>query len=67
MYGVYADGATVYAATYSGGLNISTDGGATFTTYTTANGLGSDEVFGVFAEGSTVYAATYGGGVGIGF
>ncbi len=66
MVGVYADGATVYAATF-GGLSISTDGGATFTTYTTANGMGSNFVSGVYADGATVYAATNGGGVGIGF
>ena len=62
--GVFADGATVYAAT-DGGLSISTDGGSTFTSYTTANGLGNDTVFGVFVDGATVYAATL-GGLGIG-
>ena len=36
VLGVYAVGATVYAATL-GGLSISTDGGATFTNRTTAN------------------------------
>ena len=56
----------MYAAT-AGGLSISTDGGATFTTYTTANGLGSNFVLGVYADGATVYAATNGGGLGIGF
>ena len=53
-------GNTVYAAT-AGGLSISTDGGATFTTRTTANGLGNNFVFGVYAVDSTVFAATYGG------
>jgi len=67
---VYADGATVYAAT-DGGVGISTDGGTmftTYTTYTTANsGLGGNRVLGVYADGATVYAATFGGGLGIGF
>ncbi len=39
--GVFAVGSTVYAAT-SGGLSISTDGGATFTNRTTTEGLGSN-------------------------
>jgi hypothetical protein len=55
--GVYANGSTIYAATYRG-LSISTDGGATFTNKTTANGLGHNTVYGVYASGSTVYAAT---------
>jgi hypothetical protein len=74
VYGVFAVGTTVYAATspvsvgdsfVGGGLSISTDGGATFTNYTTANGLGSNAVSGVHAVGSTVYAAT-GNGLSIG-
>jgi hypothetical protein len=65
---VYVVGNNVYAATApegfgssatGGGLSISTDGGATFTNKTTANGLGSNDVRGVFVVGSTVYAATY--------
>ena len=44
-----------------GGLSISTDGGASFTNKTTANGLGNNFVSGVFASGSTAYAATNGG------
>jgi hypothetical protein len=60
VYGVYAVGSTVYAAT-GGGLSISTDGGATFTNRTTANGLGGNFVSAVYALGGTVYAATYGG------
>src|SRR6185503_11472816 len=58
--GVFASGATVYAAT-SGGLSISIDGGAVFTNRTTANGLGNNIVRGVFASSTTVYAATDGG------
>ncbi|MEM9243506.1 MAG: sialidase family protein, partial [Pseudomonadota bacterium] len=44
-----------------GGLSISTDGGTTWTNYTTANGLGSNNVQGVFATANTLYAATNGG------
>ncbi len=67
---VYVVGNNVYAATApegfgssatGGGLSISTDGGATFTNKTTANGLGSNDVRGVFVVGTTVYAATGGG------
>ncbi len=67
MRGVYASGSTVFAATEGdgffsdGGLSISTDAGANFTTYTTGDGLGSDEVLGTYASGSTVYAATFDG------
>ncbi|MFH1263856.1 MAG: hypothetical protein V1495_10510 [Pseudomonadota bacterium] len=46
-------------------MSISTDGGATFTNRTTADGLGDNDVNGVFAVGSTVYAATDGGGLSI--
>ena len=60
MRGVYADGSTIYAATY-GGLSISTDGGATFTNRTEEDGLGSNMMRGVYADGSTIYAATWGG------
>ncbi len=60
VYGVFASGGTVYAAT-SDGLAISTNGGASFSNKTTADGLGSNNVLGVFASGGTVYAATQGG------
>jgi hypothetical protein len=53
-------GSTVYAAT-SGGLSISTDGGATFTNRTTADGLAIDFVRGVYTVGGNVYAASNGG------
>ena len=36
-------------------------GGLTFSTYTTANGLGSNHVIGVYADGNRIYAATAGG------
>lgn len=52
---IYAQGNTIYAATF-GGVEISTDGGTTFTKYT--NGLGSLSVLGIFATGNTIYAAT---------
>lgn len=57
VYGVYAVGSTIYAAT-AGGLSISTNGGTSFTNRTTGNGLGGNVVRGVFAVGSTIYAAT---------
>jgi LPXTG-motif cell wall-anchored protein len=60
VFGVYTDGSNVYAAT-DGGLSISTDGGASFTNKTTADGLGSNIVYGVYVDGSNVYAATDGG------
>ena len=57
--GVFVDGSNVYAAT-TGGLGISTDGGATFVNRSTANGLGSNLLQGVFADGSTIYVGTGG-------
>ena len=60
VFGVYAVGSNVYAAT-NGGLSISTNGGTTFTNKSTTDGLGSNIVFGVYAVGSNVYAATNGG------
>jgi hypothetical protein len=58
-------GPTAYAGT-DGGLSILTNGGTSWTNYTTANGLGSNMVFGgVYASGSTIYAATFGGGLSI--
>ena len=60
MYGVYASGSNIYAAT-DGGLSISTNGGSSFTNYTIANGLGSNNVRGVYASGSSIYVATLGG------
>ena len=47
----------IYAAT-NGGLAISTDGGTSFTTRTTANGLGSNYIYAIDVSGSNVYAAT---------
>jgi hypothetical protein len=64
MNGVYASGSSIYAAT-SGGLGISTNGGSSFTNYTTANGMGDASVKGVYASGSSIYAATDFGGLSI--
>ena len=58
---VFAVGNTIYAATFNGGLAISTDGGATFTNRTTANGLGSNVVQSLHVAGTTVYAGTQDG------
>ena len=60
VFGVYAAGSTIYAAT-TGGLSISTNSGANWTNYTTGNGLANNGVRGVYAAGSTIYAATSGG------
>jgi hypothetical protein len=59
--GVYAIGNTIYAATFGGGLSISTNGGGNWTTYKTTNGLGSDSLRGVYASGNNIYAATTAG------
>ena len=58
--GVYAtnSGTNIYAAT-NGGLSISTNSGSSFVNYTTANGLGSNNVRGVYVTSNgTIYAAT---------
>ena len=60
VYDVYASGSNVYAGIKAGGLRISNDYGTTWTNYTTANGLGSNDPFGVYAIGSTIYAAASG-------
>jgi hypothetical protein len=60
VFKVYAAGATVYAAT-NGGLSLSTDGGTSFTNYTSTSGLGANAVKDVIATGSSIYAATSGG------
>ena len=60
VYCVYASGSNVYAGSKAGGLRISNDYGTTWTNFTTANGLGSNDPFGVYAIGSTIYAAASG-------
>jgi hypothetical protein len=70
LLGVYVTGSTICTASqffpYSpyfspGGVSISSDNGATWTNYTTANGLGGTTVNDVYAAGSNIYAATGGG------
>ena len=66
VFGVYAIGSTIYAATVNdgpddnGALSISTNGGTSWTNYNSANGLGGNDVNDVYAIGSTIYAATVG-------
>ena len=58
---VWASGVNVYLST-DGGLMSSTDGGQSFTTYTTSDGLGADQVYGgVSSNGTAVFAGTQGG------
>ncbi|MVM31322.1 hypothetical protein GO755_14860 [Spirosoma sp. HMF4905] len=57
---VYTVGNTIYVAT-DGGLSISTNGGSSFTNYTTSNNLGSNMVFRVYVVGTKIYAATTNG------
>ena len=54
---VYASGSTVYAATNKG-LSVSTDGGTTFATRTSEDGLAASKITGLFVSGATIYAAT---------
>ena len=64
LYAVYAiagaNGApnTIYVATEGGGLSISTNGGANWTTYSRAAGLASPYVYEVRVSTGIVYAAT---------
>ena len=58
VYGVYASGSTIYAAT-NGGLSVSRNNGTSWTNY--ASGLASSFVWDVYAADSTIYAATNGG------
>ena len=57
---IYVDGQNVYVGT-SSGLSISNNGGQTFVTRTTTDGLGADTVNGVWASGLNLYVATEGG------
>lgn len=56
-------GNNIYVSTFAGGasLAVSSNGGSSFTTYSTTNGLGSNTGRGVFVSGGSVYAATDGG------
>ena len=60
MFGVYASGNSIYAATW-GGPSISNDAGFGWYIYTTADGLSDDRVIAVYATVSTVYAAKVNG------
>jgi hypothetical protein len=57
VWGVYAVGNTVYAATI-GGLSISTNGGTSFDNKTIVDGLGNNQVNGVYVADGRIYAAT---------
>jgi len=57
---VFAQGPSIYAATW-GGLSVSNDNGAHWTNYTTAQGLANNFVAAVYAQGPSIYAATFRG------
>ena len=54
---IFLDGTNIYAC-LAGGLNISNNGGTSFSTKTTTHGLARNDVNGVYAAGSIVFAAT---------
>ena len=54
-------GSTVFLATCGGGLSYSSDGGTTWTTKTTTNGLANDSLYGVYATGSSIVTGGSGG------
>jgi hypothetical protein len=60
---VYVDSNSyIYAATSWGGLSISTDGGVSFTSKTTTDGLGIRHITGVTGDSSGyIYAITFAG------
>jgi uncharacterized repeat protein (TIGR02543 family) len=60
MGGYAVDSAHIYAATTTG-LQITINGGNSWTNYTTSGGLASNTVNGVFVTNSVIYAATSGG------
>lgn len=55
--GLAVSGSSIYVAN-DGSVFASTNSGATWTNYTTANGLGSNDVTGVCVDDGTIYAAT---------
>jgi len=66
--GVYVSNGTIYLAMGQGisdGLGVSTDGGNTFVTKTTADGLGANFCTSVYESNYTIYVATNGGGLSI--
>lgn len=54
---VYAVGDSVYAATFQGGLCISTDNGVSWRNVTRADGLSSNTVLGITESAGSIYAA----------
>ncbi|MBF0442172.1 MAG: InlB B-repeat-containing protein [Oligoflexales bacterium] len=58
---VFGDGMNLYAGSHSSGLGISNDGGSSWTTITTTQGLASDAVLSINASGSKIYVGTEGG------
>jgi hypothetical protein len=58
--GIAVSGSTIYAATGGYGLAVSNDQGKSWTTYTSANGLGYG-VTSVFVSGSSIYTEGEGG------
>jgi hypothetical protein len=59
-------GSSIFLSSNGYGLDVSTDGGGTWNTFTkAANGLGSDSLNGVAVSGSTLYAATNDAGVSV--
>lgn len=61
---VTASGSTLYAATIAG-LSVSTDFGASWTTYTTANGLVSDDMGCVAASDGMIYVGIVKSGLSV--
>ena len=61
FYSIFESGGTIYGGSNGVGLKITSDGGNTFTTRTTADGLGGDVVRDIYVTGNTVYAGTNGG------
>ena len=62
VYGVYVDSAGVIYAATIGGLSISKDAGTTFTSKTTADGLGSNNINDVYVDSAgVIYVGTYDG------
>ena len=56
------DSGNIYVSYELFGFSISTDGGSNFTNYSTANGLGSDDLFSSFVDtNGTIYASTFNG------
>lgn len=61
IWGVWGDGSTVYGATASQGLAVSTNNGSSYSLLTTAQGLVSNDLRGVTVSGGSIYVSTLGG------